>query len=415
MAGPVAAPESGALPSRGAPLRAPAGLDWRAACLLGLVSSTFSTLVSQLAAARIGRDAAVDWMVVAAIPFRDPALQADPGWPAILGGILFHQWADLSWAVVFFGLLGRWTAGLRPGVLLALALPWALLTSASEWLLLVPAIPFRQPIFTLEQPYWIGFLVHVTSALCYPLFPWLRDRLARRPSPNARAAGLWAWLAGGFALALSVLAALGAQGREWPWAGRDRAGDQAFMRRMASHHAQGIVLARLAAERARDPHLRALARLIAAAQAGEVAILDQWWRSWFDSPLAVCGPRERAAMPGMLGEAEIDGLARAAPDAFDAAFVRLMTAHHRGAIAMADAALRGAGDLRVRLMAQAIRHNQRGEIELMRGREGLAATAAAIGNLVARLGAAPADGDQDPAPGAPQRAELPRAVLPQDP
>jgi hypothetical protein len=33
--------------------------------------------VSQLIAARIGRDAAVDWMVVAAIPLRDPILQCD--------------------------------------------------------------------------------------------------------------------------------------------------------------------------------------------------------------------------------------------------------------------------------------------------------------------------------------------------
>jgi len=34
--------------------------NWIAAAQLGLVSSTFSTLVSQLAAARIGRDAPVD-------------------------------------------------------------------------------------------------------------------------------------------------------------------------------------------------------------------------------------------------------------------------------------------------------------------------------------------------------------------
>ena len=52
-----------------------ASVNWRAAAWLGLISSTFSTLVSQLTAARIGRDAAVDWMVVAAIPLRDGVLQ----------------------------------------------------------------------------------------------------------------------------------------------------------------------------------------------------------------------------------------------------------------------------------------------------------------------------------------------------
>src|SRR6478609_3239151 len=82
-----------------------AGINWRAAALLGLFSSTFSTLLSQFTAARIGRDAVVDWMVVAAIPLRGSALQVEPSWPVILTGILFHQWADFSWAVVFFGLL----------------------------------------------------------------------------------------------------------------------------------------------------------------------------------------------------------------------------------------------------------------------------------------------------------------------
>src|SRR5437868_14180401 len=95
---------------------------WRAAACLGLVSSTFSTIVSQLAAARIGRDAAVDWMVVASIPLRDSALTSDPTIGAIVGGILFHQWADFTWAVVFFGLLGRWTARLGFRAILLLAM-----------------------------------------------------------------------------------------------------------------------------------------------------------------------------------------------------------------------------------------------------------------------------------------------------
>jgi hypothetical protein len=123
-------------------------LNWRSAALLGLISSTFSTGLSQLAAARLGRDAAVDWMVVATIPLRDAALQTDPSWPVIGTGVIFHQLADFSWAVVFFGLLGRWTAALRPLPILVLAFPWALFTSALEYFFLVPVVPFWQPIFT---------------------------------------------------------------------------------------------------------------------------------------------------------------------------------------------------------------------------------------------------------------------------
>jgi hypothetical protein len=158
---------------------------WRAAICLALISSTFSTIVSQLAAGRIGRDALVDWMVVASIPLRESILQPEPTWLGIVAGIVFHQSADFAWVLVFFGVLGRWTENLRPPVLLLLAAPWALLTSATEWLLLVPLFPFWQPIFTLEQVYWLGLFVHLSSASLYPLHPWLRDNAAKRsPSPH---------------------------------------------------------------------------------------------------------------------------------------------------------------------------------------------------------------------------------------
>jgi len=125
--------------------------NWRAAIVLGLISSSYSTVISQLAAAQVGRDAAVDWMSVAAIPGRDAMLQTEPTWISIAVGIGFHQWADFSWALVFFGLLGRWTAGFSPRALAVIVIPWAALTSAFEWLLLVPVFPFAQPIFTLQQ------------------------------------------------------------------------------------------------------------------------------------------------------------------------------------------------------------------------------------------------------------------------
>lgn len=370
----------------------PSGLNWRAAALLGLVSSTFSTVVSQLTAARIGRDAMVDWMSVAAIPLREGVVQTEPSWSVILAGILFHQWADFSWAVVFFGLLGRWTAKLGPWTILLVAIPWAIFTSSSEWLFLVPVVPFWQPIFPLEQPYWIGFLVHATSASMYPLFPYLRDRLSGLgPSPNRRFAVVWTGLAAAGALGLGVLAFLGTQDRELPWAGQDEAFDRGYMRRMLSHHAQGIALAQLGAERASDPHLRATARLIAAAQLGENKVFEQWWRSWFAVPVETCGPEERAAMPGMLSREEFEALRARDPATFDASFVRLMSSHHQGAIRMADEAMRRAGDPRLRVMAHGIRHEQRGEIQLMQHAQGWPAVRSAILALYLPAGEHPSD------------------------
>ena len=44
-------------------------------------------------------------------------------------------------------------------------------SSGRSW---CPYFRFWQPIFTLQQPYWIGFLVHLSSASMYPLYAWLR-------------------------------------------------------------------------------------------------------------------------------------------------------------------------------------------------------------------------------------------------
>jgi len=226
-------------------------LNWRAAMLLGLASSTYSTLMSQMAASRLGRDPWVDWMSVAAIPAREWALQLDPGWAAIAAGVAFHQWADVSWALVFFGVFGRWTARLRPTLLAIIALPWAVATSSLEWLFLVPVFPFAQPIFTLQQPYWIGFMVHLSSALLYPGFTWIRWNRAQRQRLFGGDMFIGAWAAGiaGLVVAVAVVAALGAGGHEVAWRGGDNVEvDRTFMRHMRTHHEQGITIAKLGAD-----------------------------------------------------------------------------------------------------------------------------------------------------------------------
>ncbi|MHC2439906.1 DUF305 domain-containing protein [Bradyrhizobium sp. USDA 4451] len=357
---------------------------WLAAVELGLISSSFSTIVSQLAAARIGRDAAVDWMTVAAIPARDGVLGPEPSWSAILVGIAFHQWADLSWAVVFFGLLGRWTTHLThltPTQILLAALPWAILSSAAEWFVLVPLFPFFQPLFTLQQPYWIGLLVHASSAVMYPLFVWLRWPAGYVPARDAQFARSWATAALILVIILSSAALGSVTGRELPWAGGDLDADQLYIRHMATHHAQGIELARLGAERARDPHLRALARLMVASQAGESRIFERWWQSWFEASMPDCTGDERARMPGFLTAQQLQEVRDASPEAFDEVFVQMMTLHHKGAAKMADHEWHSRGDLRLRIMAHAIRHEQQGEIAMMQGATGPPAVAIAFRNM----------------------------------
>jgi uncharacterized protein (DUF305 family) len=142
-----------------------------------------------------------------------------------------------------------------------------------------------------------------------------------------------------------------------------------------------------------------LARVMTATQQGEIAVFDQWWRSWFGGQLPPAAPEDHAAMPGMLSPNEIESLRRTGPGAFDPLFVRLMSIHHTGAIAMADEAIREAGDPRLKLMSHAIRHEQSGEIELMHGARGLPAVKAAVASLVAPLGGGRADRGAHPAAG----------------
>jgi uncharacterized protein (DUF305 family) len=355
---------------------------WIAAAALGLISSTFSTIVSQLFAARIGRDAAVDWMTVAAIPARDWAISAEPSSSAILIGIAFHQWADFSWALVFFGVLGRWTADLRPQTILILALPWAVFSSAMEWFVLVPLFPFWQPLFTLQQPYWIGLLVHASSAVMYPLFARLRWKRGYAPARDVRFTNRWITGALAVIAVLGAVALFGSRGHEPPWMGRDRDHDQTYIRHMTAHHAQGIELARTGAARAQDPHLRKLAMLMVASQSGEIGIFENWWLSWFDTEMPDCSSEERAAMPGFLTAGEMRQVRTAPPEQFDALFVEMMSRHHRGAVRMADQMWQSDGDPRLRVMAHAIRHAQQGEIALMHGTSGVAAVTTAVRNML---------------------------------
>jgi hypothetical protein len=88
-------------------------------------------------------------------------------------------------------------------------------------------------------------------------------------------------------------------------------------------------------------------------------------------------------MPGLLDAGEVARLESTEASSFDVLFLELMTRHHAGAVAMADAQLRGGSDPRLRIMAQAIRHEQQGEIALMHGVSGGGAVSAAFRNMFA--------------------------------
>lgn len=340
-------------------------IAWTAGLMQGVLSGTVSTLVITLGAPRIGRDRGLDWMEIGTVLLRADSIQLEPQWWNLAAGVFVHQAADLSWALVFFALGRRLTRNLTPGALLILAMPWAVLTAAIEYYLILPRL---QPLVVMQVPFWTALGVHVTSGLLYPFYPHIRALVVRQPVRwsvvnrgllTALGAGLLALL--GF----EILARADHEPR-WPLASaQQRAYDTRFLREMAAHHAVGVELARLAASSAGDRRLQRLGRLMVANQAGEIKIMSRWWRSWMHAPLPPLSSEEHAHIPGMPHPEAISRLSAEQGQRFDADFVPVMIAHHRGALQMAHSAWREAADPRVRLLADSIRHAQARQIPAM--------------------------------------------------
>jgi uncharacterized protein (DUF305 family) len=122
--------------------------------------------------------------------------------------------------------------------------------------------------------------------------------------------------------------------------------DVRFMTGMIGHHAQAIVMSRLAPDRAASPSIQTLAARIINAQRDEIALMQQWLLDR-DQPVpeveyghieVVVHGSEHAhhAMdaPGMLTPEQLRELDRERGPEFDRLFLTYMIAHHNGAVSM---------------------------------------------------------------------------------
>lgn len=166
------------------------------------------------------------------------------------------------------------------------------------------------------------------------------------------------------------------------------------MRGMMHHHAQAIVMGRLAPTHTHTRTLNSAARRIVVSQLDEIALMRRWLerrhitipaidtsapdtmsrsRNGMDMPGVKMPAMDTEAggtrMPGMLTHDQLVELARARGTKFDRLFLRFMTAHHQGALKMvADIfAVRGAtDDPELFQLASDIDADQRAEIARMR-------------------------------------------------
>lgn len=130
--------------------------------------------------------------------------------------------------------------------------------------------------------------------------------------------------------------------------------DVRFLTHMIPHHAQAILMSRLASTHGASTEIRRLAARIINAQQDEIAIMQQWLadrqkpvpeaHTHLHPPAGSADhamhaqhmqqAQGHADMPGMLSAAQLAQLDAARGEEFDRRFLTFMIQHHRGAVAM---------------------------------------------------------------------------------
>jgi uncharacterized protein (DUF305 family) len=121
------------------------------------------------------------------------------------------------------------------------------------------------------------------------------------------------------------------------------AADVNFMSSMIGHHAQAIIMAKLAPTHGAGAAVQRLADRIINSQQDEIATMQQWLRDRrqpvpdANTPgmkMMMNGVEHVMLMPGMLTDEQMKQLDAARGPEFDRLFLTYMMQHHRGAVTM---------------------------------------------------------------------------------
>lgn len=125
--------------------------------------------------------------------------------------------------------------------------------------------------------------------------------------------------------------------------------DVKFMVGMIAHHAQALVMSRLAPENGASPEVQTLAARIINAQKDEIATMQRWLRDRDQSvpqyeinglnlDVYIDGEpfTKYRKMRGVLSQEQLEKLGAAKDKEFDRLFLKQMIEHHSGAVYMVD-------------------------------------------------------------------------------
>ncbi|MFI6506851.1 DUF305 domain-containing protein [Streptosporangium sp. NPDC050855] len=145
------------------------------------------------------------------------------------------------------------------------------------------------------------------------------------------------------------------------------AADVTYVRNMVVHHRQALDMAALAPTRGEHTRLKGLASRIKDTQGPEIQFMISWLQQQ-----GVSAPDHHARHEGMAGMAtpeQMEALKAASGKDFDRLFIKLMTAHHLGAITMSEKLLVSGSHQRIEELANDVSVTQSAEIRRMREME----------------------------------------------
>lgn len=155
-----------------------------------------------------------------------------------------------------------------------------------------------------------------------------------------------------------------------PAAGPHNAADVMFATMMIGHHAQAVEMSdMLLAKPDVDPLVRSLAERIKTEQGPEIEQMRGWLAGWGETVPPVDGSMSMdhpdGEMPGMMTEKDMAKLERATGTAASRLFLEQMTAHHKGAIQMAQTEVANGENPDATELANMIIETQQAEIQEM--------------------------------------------------
>ncbi len=137
--------------------------------------------------------------------------------------------------------------------------------------------------------------------------------------------------------------------------------DVTFTTGMVPHHMQAVEMAEMVADRSDNPEVIALAAQIKAAQQPEIDLMLAFLSTWGQQPPG----HEMGHEMGMMSDADMASLMGLSGAEFDKMWLTMMTAHHQGAIEMANVELTDGSNPQAKELATHIIAAQQVEIDTM--------------------------------------------------